>query len=161
MYLQGILLHYFIQKKPAAESHRILIETYGNHALLETACRDWFRHFKNNDFDVEDKEHSGAPKKFRDKELEALLYENSFQVQAQLAESFGVDQTTVLKCLKELGMIQKQRHWVLFKLKSWDIKWLLVTCEWLLQQLKRKGFLNHIMTGEEKWIHYKVKMIVG
>ena len=44
VYLQGILLHYFIQKKSAAEAHRILVE--------KTTHRDWFRHFKNNDFDV-------------------------------------------------------------------------------------------------------------
>ncbi|KAG5313563.1 MOS1T transposase, partial [Pseudoatta argentina] len=38
-------------------------------------CRDWFRRFKNNDFQLEDKERSGAPKKFQDKELEQLLDE--------------------------------------------------------------------------------------
>ena len=57
MYLRGILLQYFIQKKSAVEAHRILAETYGDHAQS-----DWFRCFKNKDFDV-DKEHSGAPKK--------------------------------------------------------------------------------------------------
>ena len=37
---------------------------------------DWFGRLKNNDFDVEDKELSGAPKKFEDEELEALLHED-------------------------------------------------------------------------------------
>ena len=57
-HLRRILLHYFIKKKSAAEAHRILVETYGDHALSETTCRDWFRRFKNNDFDVEDKERT-------------------------------------------------------------------------------------------------------
>ena len=56
VYLQAILPHDFIQKKSAAEAHRVLVETYSNHALSKTICRDWFRLFKNNDFDVEDKE---------------------------------------------------------------------------------------------------------
>ncbi|KAG5313106.1 MOS1T transposase, partial [Pseudoatta argentina] len=73
VYLRGILLHYFIQKKSAAEAHRILVQTYGDNALSDTTCRDWFRRFKNNDFQLEDKERSGAPKKFQDKELEQLL----------------------------------------------------------------------------------------
>ncbi|KAG5327387.1 MOS1T transposase, partial [Pseudoatta argentina] len=73
VYLRGILLHYFIQKKSAAEAHRILVQTYGDNALSDTTCRDWFRRFKNNDFELEDKERSGAPKKFQDKELEQLL----------------------------------------------------------------------------------------
>ena len=33
LYLQGILLHYFIQNKSAAEAHRILVKTYGDNAL--------------------------------------------------------------------------------------------------------------------------------
>ncbi|KAG5323647.1 MOS1T transposase, partial [Pseudoatta argentina] len=41
--------------------------------FLDTTCRDWFRRFKNNDFQLEDKERSGAPKKCQDKELEQLL----------------------------------------------------------------------------------------
>ncbi|KAG5319591.1 MOS1T transposase, partial [Pseudoatta argentina] len=79
VYLRGILLHYFIQKESAAEAHRILVQTYGDNALSDTTCRDWFRRFKNNDFELEDKERSGAPKKFQDKELEQLLDEDPSQ----------------------------------------------------------------------------------
>ncbi|KAG5305782.1 MOS1T transposase, partial [Pseudoatta argentina] len=39
VYLRGILLHYFIQKKSAAEAHRILVQTYGDNALSDTTCR--------------------------------------------------------------------------------------------------------------------------
>ena len=67
VYLRGILLHYVIQNKSAAEAHRILVETYGDNALSDTTCRDCFRRFKNNEFKLEDKERSGAPKKFEDK----------------------------------------------------------------------------------------------
>ena len=66
-YLMGILLHYFIQNKSTAGAHRILVETYGDNALLDTICRDWFRRLKNNDFKLVDKERSVAPKKFEDK----------------------------------------------------------------------------------------------
>ena len=82
------LLH---PKKSAAEAHTILVETYSDHALSETTCKDWFRHFKNNDFDAEGKEFSSTLKKFEAEELEALLHKDSCQVQAELAESLGVD----------------------------------------------------------------------
>ena len=78
VYLWGILLHYFIQNKSAAEAHRILVETCGDNVLSDTTYRDWFRRFKNNDFKLEDKERSGAPKKFEDKELEEILEEDRF-----------------------------------------------------------------------------------
>ena len=78
VYLRGILLHYFIQNKSAVEAHRIFVETYGDNVLSNTTRRDWFRRFKNNDskLKLEDKERSGAPKKFEDKELEEILDEN-------------------------------------------------------------------------------------
>ena len=152
--MQGILQFFFIQKKSAAEVHRILVETYGDHALSETTCRDWFRCLKNNDFDVEDKEHSGTLKKFEDKELEALIHENSCQGQTELAKSLEVDHTTVSKCLKALGLIQKQGHWVISELKLRDVTHHLVICEQLLQWQKRKGLLHCIVTSNEKWIHY-------
>ena len=93
-------------------------------------------------------------KKFDDEELEALLHKDSCQVQAELAESFGVDQTEVSKSFKALGMIQKQRHQVPYELKPRDIERRLVTCEQQLQWQKRKGFLYCIPTGNRKWIHY-------
>ncbi|KAG5325467.1 MOS1T transposase, partial [Pseudoatta argentina] len=116
VYLRGILLHYFIQKKSAAEAHRILVQTYGDNALSDTTCRDWFRRFKNNDFELEDKERSGAPKKFQDEELEQLLDEDPSQALSELGKILQVDESTVSKRLKGLGMIQKQGHWVPYEL---------------------------------------------
>ncbi|KAG5322698.1 MOS1T transposase, partial [Pseudoatta argentina] len=142
VYLRGILLHYFIQKKSAAEAHRILVQTYGDNALSDTTCRDWFRRFKNNDFELEDKERSGAPKKFQDKELEQLLDEDPSQTLSELGKILQVNESTVSKRLKGLGMIQKQAHWVPYELKPRDVKRRFGTCELLLQRQKRKGFLT-------------------
>ena len=153
-YLRGILLHYFIQKKSAAEAHRILVETYGDHALSERTCRDWFNRFKNDDFDVQDRERSGAPKKFEDEELETLLDEDPCQTQSEVAKSLGVDRTTVSKRLTALGMIQKEGSWVPYDLKPRDVERRLFACEQLLQRQKRKGFLHRVVTGDEKWIYY-------
>ncbi|KAG5325487.1 MOS1T transposase, partial [Pseudoatta argentina] len=140
-YLRGILLHYFIQKKSAAEAHRILVQAYGDNALSDTTCRDWFRRFKNNDFELEEKERSGAPKTFQDKELEQLLDEGPSQTLSELGKILQVDESTVSKRLKGLGMIQKQGHWVPYELKPRDVERRFGTCELLLQRQKRKGFL--------------------
>ncbi|KAG5317551.1 MOS1T transposase, partial [Pseudoatta argentina] len=133
--------------KSAAEAHRILVQTYGDNALSDTTCRDWFRRFKNNDFQLEDNERSGAPKKFQDKELEQLLDEDPSQTLSELGKILQVDESTVSQRLKGLGMIQKQGHWVPYELKPRDVERRLGTCELLLQRQKRKGFLSTI-TGD-------------
>ncbi|KAG5314520.1 MOS1T transposase, partial [Pseudoatta argentina] len=51
----------------------MLVEVYGNTAPTDKLCREWFRHFKDGDFSVEDKPRSEQPKKFEEKELEALM----------------------------------------------------------------------------------------
>ncbi|GBM27423.1 Mariner Mos1 transposase [Araneus ventricosus] len=88
------------------------------------------------------------------KELEALIHENSCQTLTDPAESLGVDHTTVSKLLKALGMIQKQFHWVSYQLRPRNVEQRLFTCEQPLQRQKRKGLLHHIVTGDQKWIHY-------
>ena len=66
--------------------------------------------FKNNDIKLEDKERSGAPKKFEDKELEEILDEDRSETLAKLEKTLQVDESTVSKRFKVLGMIQKQGH---------------------------------------------------
>ncbi|KAG5320379.1 MOS1T transposase, partial [Pseudoatta argentina] len=156
VYLRGILLHYFIQKKSTAEAHRILVQTYGDTALSDTTCRAWFRRFKNNDFELEDKERSGAPKKFQDKELEQLLDEDPSQTLSELGKILQVDESTVSKRLKGLEMIQKQGHWVPYEFKPRDVERRFGTCDLLLQRQKRKGFLIHdkvILLHDNAWPH--------
>ena len=69
----------------------------------------------------------------------------------ELAESLGVTQQAISKSLKVMGMIQKQGNWVPYELKPRYIKQRFFACEQLLQRQNRKGFLHHIVTGDEKY----------
>ena len=64
-------------KKTAAESHRMLVEAYGDHALSQTQCKKWFRNFKAGDFDIRNKERGRPGKKREDAELQELLDEDA------------------------------------------------------------------------------------
>jgi len=128
------------------------LSKYGDTASTDKSCREWFRRFKDEDFSVEDKPRSGQPKKFEDKELEALLEEDQNQMQEKLAE-LGITQQAVSVQLRAMAMIQKQGNWMPYELKSRDVERRFFTCEQLIQRQQRKGFLR-IMTGDEKWIFY-------
>ena len=64
-------LYYFFLKKSAAESHRLLVEAYKEYAPSVSMCEKWFKRFRSNDFDLDDKKHGKPPKKFEDAELQA------------------------------------------------------------------------------------------
>jgi len=93
--LREVLIFCFNWKKSAAEAHRMLVEVYDDTAPTDKSCREWFRGFKDGDFSVKDKPRSGQPKKFEDKELEALFEEDQSQTQEKLAELLGVTQQAV------------------------------------------------------------------
>ena len=146
VFLRGVLLHYFNMKKTAAESHHILVEVYGEHALAERTCQKWFARFKSGDFGLEDEECPGQPKKLED--------ENCCPTQEDLAESLGVTQAAISKCLKAAGYIQKQGNWVPHELKPRDVERRFCMSEMLLASHKTKSCLHRIVTGDDKWIHY-------
>jgi len=70
------------------------LEVYGDNALSETTCRDWFCRFNDN-FDLSDKKRENRPKKVEDCQLQALLNEDDTQLQKMLAEQLGVSQATI------------------------------------------------------------------
>ena len=153
-HLREVLIFFFHSKKTVAEAHRELQNVYGNAALSETRCRDWFRCFKDGDFNVDDRPREGRPKTFEDAELEALLDEDPCQTQDELASELGVTRQVISKRLHALGIIQKQGTWVPYDLRSRDVERRYFACEQLLQRQKMKGFLHRIVTGDEKWIYY-------
>jgi len=91
-------------KKCAAEAHRMLSNTYGETAISQRTCREWFQCFKNGDFDTEDW-HGDEREVFKEAKLKTLLYENSCQTQEELVGLLGVTQQAISKRLKVMEMI--------------------------------------------------------
>jgi histone-lysine N-methyltransferase SETMAR len=153
-HLREVLLHHFFSKKTFAESHRLLVETYGEYALSRTQCYEWFQHFKSGDFEVSDKERPGGPKKFEDAELQALLDENSCRTQKELALELNVDIATISRRLHAMGKIRKLGKWVPHQLNENQLKARIETCKKHLAEHKKHSFLSRIVTGDEKWVYY-------
>lgn len=153
-HLREALIFCFHLKKNASESHRMLVEAYGEHALGRTQCNEWFNKFKSGDFDVINEERGRPPKKFEDTELQTLLDEDNGQTQQQLAEQLNVTQQTVSLRLKAMGKILKVGRWVPHELSDRQQENRKTTCELLLARQNRKGFLHRIITGDEKWIYF-------
>ena len=154
-HLRELLIFFFHSKKTAAEAHQELQKVYGYAAPSEATCLDWFRFFKDGDFDVDDRPREGRSKTFEDAELEALLDEDSCKTQEELASALGVTRQAIPKRLHALGMIQKQVTSVPYHLKPKDVNRRFFACGQLLERQKRKGFLHRIVTVDEKWIYYR------
>ncbi|UYV70208.1 UBE2G1 [Cordylochernes scorpioides] len=138
-HLREILLFAFNWKKSATEAHRMLEEVYCDHALSKSQCYRWFKKFQSGDFELDNEPRGKPPQKFEDAELQALLDEDSTQMQEKLAKQLQVSQVP-----HELSKRQQERR--------------LVTCEGLLARHEKKSFLHQIITSDEKWIHFSNPM---
>ena len=61
-HLRELMIFFFHSKKTAAEAHRELQKDNRDSALSETTCRDSFRRFKDDDFNVDDRPREGRQK---------------------------------------------------------------------------------------------------
>ena len=109
-HLRHSLLFLFHQKKKAVEAHRLLVETYDEHAPVIRTCETWFRQFKSGDFDLTDNEHPGAAKKFEDEELQALLDEDLTQSQQQLAQTLNVTRGAICQRLNVMRKFKSMEN---------------------------------------------------
>ena len=104
-HMREALLFCFNLKKSAAESQRMLVEAYGDSALSETTCRDWFRRFKDGNFDLRDKKRKNRPRKFEDHQLQALLDEDDTHLRKMFAEQLGVTQPAISMRLRAMEKV--------------------------------------------------------
>ena len=72
-HLREVLIFCFHLNKTAAEAHRMLSSTYGEAALGERTCREWFQRLKSGDFDFKDRHGGGKENIFEGPEFEELL----------------------------------------------------------------------------------------
>lgn len=120
--------------KNAAEMNLFLVDTHSEHAPSNTTCKQWFRQFSNNDFDVDYKERGGASKKFKDTILRALLDGTPRWPLEELSKKSNVGRSTVTKRLR----------WEWSKKKNIGLK----------ERNIETTFLRRIDISDEKWTYH-------
>ena len=130
----------FCLKKSATESHWMLVEAYGDNALLETMCRDWFRRFNDDNFNLSDKKRENRPRKVEDCQLQAPL--DDTQSQKMFAEQLGVSQAAISMRLHAMGKVQKIGKWVPHELNDRQMERRQNTCQILLAKKESRSCIG-------------------
>lgn len=154
VFIRHCIRYEFHKGKSAVEACASICSILGENTVSKSTCEYWFRRFKAGDFEVSDRERSGAPQKVEHEQLQALLDENSAQTQKELAEQVGVTQQTVSNRLHAMGKIHKEGRWVPHELSQRNKDERVMKCLNLLNKQRRKSFLWKIVTGDEKWIWF-------
>ena len=107
-HLREVLIFFFHSKKMVAKAHRELRKVYGDVALSETTCRDWFRFFKDGDFDVDDRPREGRLKTFEDADV--IYYELLKPNETITGERYRTQLMRLSRAVREKRPQYEQRH---------------------------------------------------
>jgi len=76
VHFRHILLFYFRKGKNARQACEKLRKVYGDDALKERQCQNWFNKFRAGDFDLKDAPRSGRPTEVDDDKMEEFIKSN-------------------------------------------------------------------------------------
>ena len=107
-HVRGVLIFFFYSNKTEAEAHRELQKVNGDAALNETTCCDWFRRFKDVDFDIDDRPREGRPKTFE--EADVIHYELLKPNETITGERYRTELMHLSRALREKRPQYEQRH---------------------------------------------------
>ena len=153
--IRSCMLYEFRRGNKATDAAKNICGAFGDQAVSVRVCQQWFSRFKNGDFDLNDKEHTGRPRETENDKIQALLDGDPRQSSRQLADKLGIDHKTVLNHLHQMGKIQKVGKWVPHQLLESNQNQRLTIVTSLLVRQQKKSFLHRIVTGDEKWIYYE------
>ncbi len=114
----------------------------------------WYQRFRDGDADFEDAPRTGRPTSVDVDVLKELVEEDPRQSSRCLAERLQVDHTTVLEHLHGLGKRWKYAAWIPHQLTGHQLQLRADICLSHLTSHANDDWLNHVVTGDEKWVLY-------
>nr|KAF6374223.1 hypothetical protein mPipKuh1_009456 [Pipistrellus kuhlii] len=153
-HFRHILLFYFCKGKNASQAHKKLCAVYGDEALKERQCQNWFAKFRSGDFSLKDEKRSGRPVEVDDALIKAIINSDCHSTTREIAEKLHVSHTCIENHLKQLGYIRKLDTWVPQELKESQLMQRISSCDLLKKRNENDPFLKRLITGDEKWVVY-------
>lgn len=138
----------------AAEAQRHICQALGQDVISSRACEKWFKRFRSGDMSLEDRPRSGRPSQLDSSALRELVEADPRQTSRSMAAALGVSHTTVVNQLHALGKVVKLGCWIPHALSRHQLDQRSEVCTFLLSKHRRFDWLDHVVTGDEKWVVY-------
>jgi len=149
-----LMLHEFRLHRKTTVATENINTTMGCGTVSLVTTRRWNRRFRNGNFCLNDRVHSGRKAKFDTGLLVQLIEEDPRLSLRALAEMIGCSHSTVGIHLKKMGKTYKFGVLVPHTLSETQLQRRVNVCDQLLRYLDDPHFLDNIITGDEKWILY-------
>ncbi|XP_076343217.1 histone-lysine N-methyltransferase SETMAR-like [Tachypleus tridentatus] len=153
--IRHIMLYEFKKSNSAVETTQNIQGIYGAESLNERKCQRWFQKFRSGDYSLSDSPCSSRPVEFNDDLLLAALDEY-YAVTVELVQKCDLTHLTVHCHLQELGKVLELGKLVPHDLREANLRARVHICTSLLYLEHSSPLLSKIVTGDERWIFYKM-----
>lgn len=138
----------------ATEATQNICSAIGDGSISKTTAYDWYKRFKNKSFDLEDEARSGRPPEVDLDILKDLVESDPRLTTRCIASKLGCHHSTIEYHLHQIGFSSKLGVWVPHELTSQQLSNRMYICMHLLSMKRTYNWLNHLITGDEKWVMY-------
>ena len=93
------MLFYFRKGKNAAQAAKKLRDVYGEQALKDRQCRNWFDNFRSGNFSLKDEPRSGRPNKVDDGQIKAIIEVDRHVTVREIEEMLKIPKSRIVRLL--------------------------------------------------------------
>ena len=106
-HFRHILLFYFRKGKNAAQAAKNLRDVYGEEALKNKQCRNWFDKFCSGDFSFKDEQCSGQPNEVDEDQIKAIIESDRHVTVRETEEILKILKSAIDRHIQSLGPVKK------------------------------------------------------
>lgn len=154
VHVRHCLLYEFQSGHSAAEAVRNICQRVAPEVVSEATAKRWFQRFRSGDFSLSDQPKSGRPVKIDVAKLKTLIEGDPRLTSRTLATELGCSHVTIETHLHELGKNYKYSVWIPHELDRDQLNRRADICIQLLSFRRTFNWLDHLITGDEKWVLY-------
>lgn len=154
VHIRHCLLYEYQLGHTAAEAHRNISLGIGQGVLSQATAYRWFERFKEGEYSLEDEDKPGRGMELDVDRLVELVESDPRQTTRCLASALGCSNATIDRHLNELGYRLKLDVWVPHDLNHFQQNQRLDICMNFLTFKRTFNWLDHLITGDEKWVLY-------
>ena len=142
----------FRKGKNATQAAEKLRDMYGEEALKDRQCRNWFDKSRSGDFSLKDEQHSdsGQPNEVGDDQIKAIIESDRHVTVRKIEEIFKILKSRIDRHLQRLGLVKKLNIWIPYELKEIHLTKRYNACDLHLKRNEFDPFFKRIITSDEK-----------